>query len=793
MTELVVNTARHRTNFLEARAKVPRLVIAALLTSIAYYVGAKVGLALTFQPHPVSTLWPPNAILLAALLLSPPRWWFFILLAVFPTHLLVELGANIPASMTLSWFLSNCTEALIGALVFRYLAREEIRFDSTRSVGMFLVAAALGPFLSSFLDAGFVVLNRYGQSPYWDVFRMRVFSNVLASVTLVPLIVTWRAQSMHSLRGVRWSRYVELFLLVVGLVLVGLISFGTQRAGQNTTPAFLYLPLPLMLWAAIRFGPRGSSTALLAVSFFAIWGAIHGLGPFATQSAEMNALSVQLFLILASMPLLFLAALIKERERSKETALQEEERLSMALDAAQMGTWDWRIAEDTADWSAQSKRMLGLATDISITSEAFYSLIHVDDRTRIKEAIKHSIFEGAPYDAEFRIPQKDGKVRWVRGVGKVILNHNGQPTRMMGVNLDVTNWKLAEEALQETSERNRAILRALPDMVFLISRDGIYLDYHARGPGKLLVPPAAFLGKRVSDVLPRRVAAQVMACLEKAGVTDRPQILDYSLMIDNEERHYEARLIGMEGDKTLSVVRDVTDRQRALQALKDSQEKLHHSHNQIRDLLGRLIDAQEAERRRMSRELHDDLSQRVATLSVSISRLKKKLPMSEAELALELDVLRGHIDNLTNEIRSLSHQLHPAVLEHLGLVTALESFIQSFRNEEQIEVILNADTGEVRIPFQTSICIYRVAVEALRNVARHSAASSAQVSLKCFDNVIELRVSDAGKGFHVETARHGDGLGLVSIEERLRLLQGSCEIKSMPQHGTTIIARAPLS
>ena len=237
----------------------------------------------------------------------------------------------------------------------------------------------------------------------------------------------------------------------------------------------------------------------------------------------------------------------------------------------------------------------------------------------------------------------------------------------------------------------------------------------------------------------------------------------------------------------------MTDRQRALQALKDSQEKLHHSHNQIRDLLGRLIDAQEAERRRMSRELHDDLSQRVATLSVSISRLKKKLPMSEAELALELDVLRGHIDNLTNEIRSLSHQLHPAVLEHLGLVTALESFIQSFRNEEQIEVILNADTGEVRIPFQTSICIYRVAVEALRNVARHSAASSAQVSLKCFDNVIELRVSDAGKGFHVETARHGDGLGLVSIEERLRLLQGSCEIKSMPQHGTTIIARAPLS
>jgi len=494
------------------------------------------------------------------------------------------------------------------------------------------------------------------------------------------------------------------------------------------------------------------------------------------------------------MPLLFLAALIKERERSQERALQEEERLSLALDAAQMGTWDWRIADDTADWSAQSKRIFGLSADApQLTSEAFYSLIHVEDRAKIKDAMNRAISEAAAYEAEFRVPQKDGKVRWVRGVGKVMVDDLGEPTRMMGVNLDVTNRKLAEEALQETSERNRAILLALPDMVFLISRDGVYLDYHARAPNKLRVSPDVFLGKRVSDIMPRRLAAQVMACVEKAGVTDPPQILEYSLMIDNEERHYEARIIGMEGDKTLSVVRDVTDRQRALQALKDSQKNLHYSHNQIRDLLGRLIDAQEAERRRMSRELHDDLSQRVATLSVSISRLKKKLPMSEAELTLELDVLRGHIDNLTNEIRSLSHQLHPAVLEHLGLVTALESYIETFRSEEQIDVTLNADTGKVRIPFQTSICIYRVAVEALRNVARHSSASSAQVSLKCADNIIELRVSDAGKGFNVETARRGDGLGLVSIEERLRLLQGSCDIESTAESGTTIVARAPLS
>jgi signal transduction histidine kinase len=233
--------------------------------------------------------------------------------------------------------------------------------------------------------------------------------------------------------------------------------------------------------------------------------------------------------------------------------------------------------------------------------------------------------------------------------------------------------------------------------------------------------------------------------------------------------------------------------QQASQALGDSQEKLHQSHNQIRKLLGRLIDVQETERRRISRELHDDLSQKIATLSMSISRLKRNVPMQNEELIDELDQLRETTNGLTNEVRRLSHQLHPAVLEHLGLVTALESYIASFNDEERIDVQLNADIGDERIPFQTSICLYRVAIEGLRNVSRHSGAESAAVSLKRVVDGLELRVSDSGKGFNVETLTHSGGLGLISVEERLRLLQGSCEIRSELERGTTLIARVPLT
>jgi signal transduction histidine kinase len=156
-------------------------------------------------------------------------------------------------------------------------------------------------------------------------------------------------------------------------------------------------------------------------------------------------------------------------------------------------------------------------------------------------------------------------------------------------------------------------------------------------------------------------------------------------------------------EERLALALDAT--QQASQALSDSERKLHQSRNQIRKLLGRLIDAQEAERRRISRELHDDLSQKIATLSLSISRIKRKVPLQYEELIADLDRLRESANGLTNEVRRLSHQLHPAVLEQLGLVKALESYIASFTEDERIDVQLTADLGNERIPFQVSICL----------------------------------------------------------------------------------------
>jgi two-component system, LuxR family, sensor kinase FixL len=650
---------------IEGRLAMLRPVLAAVLLSLSYYVGAKIGFALTFQPHPVSTLWPPNAILLAALVLAPFRRWWLFLLAVLPVHFLIELQSGVPLPMILCWFVSNSSEAVIGALCLRYLNDRPLRFDSIRQVAILVFAALLAPFLSSFLDAAFVVLNRWGSGSYWQIWRMRFASNVLAELIIVPLIIMWGTDRFSTFRRLSLRRWLETIVLAFGLLTVGITVFSWNQAGANT-PALLYTPLPILLWAAVRFGPKGLNVSLALVTFLAIWSAVNGRGPFVEYSAEQNALSIQLFLILISMPLMFLAAVIQELGRAQEKARQNEDRLTMALHAAQMGTWDWHITNGVTKWSDETKRMFGFSpTDSEATPEVFYSLLHTEDRPSVEQAINRSVRDGTPYEAEFRIPQPDGTVRWIRGKGKVLLDQAGKPVRLVGVNADITGRKDAE--------------------------------------GQLL-----------------------------------------------------------------------------------------QSHRQVRALAGRLINAQEAERRRVSHELHDDLNQTVATLSVAISRLKRKLPPSQQEMIEELNQLYDQTNNLSNDIRQLSHQLHPATLEHLGLAEALEAYIGEFERETGIPTSFTARITSEKIAFEISVCLYRIALEALRNVSRHSHAKSASVVLEEHEQVLTMKVVDFGIGFNVEAARRGSGLGLISAEERVSLLQGTLEVVSTPTKGTQLIAKIPL-
>jgi PAS domain S-box-containing protein len=218
------------------------------------------------------------------------------------------------------------------------------------------------------------------------------------------------------------------------------------------------------------------------------------------------------------------------------------------------------------------------------------------------------------------------------------------------------------------------------------------------------------------------------------------------------------------------------------------EQELRQSRAELRRLAGRLVAAQDEERRRIARELHDDLIQRVAALGIGISRLADAPP---AELRSRTARLDAQVEHLADGIRSLSHRMHSTVLEHAGLIPALRSLCQEYARLEGVAAEFHTEGVDAGLPVELAGALYRIAQEGLRNVLRHAGVREARVTLAQVDGSVELRVADAGRGFD-PAAVGAEGLGLVSMAERARLLGGVFEVRSAPGAGTELRARIPL-
>lgn len=236
-----------------------------------------------------------------------------------------------------------------------------------------------------------------------------------------------------------------------------------------------------------------------------------------------------------------------------------------------------------------------------------------------------------------------------------------------------------------------------------------------------------------------------------------------------------------------------TRQRRAGKAMREHQHMLEASNRQITALFGRLIAAQETERTRIARDLHDDVSQRVAALSIALSGLKRKLlgHADDGDTIAALNAMQHDAAALAEEIRHVSHELHPSALQHAGVVAALGAFCSQFSKVQQLPIRFSSAPDLGTIHQDTALCLYRIAQEALHNVAKHAGAREVSVSLARDGNLVQLSIADDGKGFNPAAARHRTGLGLVSIDERARLLGGHVAVDTRPGGGTRIEVRLP--
>jgi signal transduction histidine kinase len=230
---------------------------------------------------------------------------------------------------------------------------------------------------------------------------------------------------------------------------------------------------------------------------------------------------------------------------------------------------------------------------------------------------------------------------------------------------------------------------------------------------------------------------------------------------------------------------------RADEALLNRERALRQTRAGLRALAARLLRAQEEERRRIAREMHDDWTQRLALACIDLVKLERHIGAPEVALPL-LRTVHEQLVRLAEDVHSLSRQLHPSILDDLGLVEALRSECASFSRREGIAVAYHPQDVPPTVPRDVALCVYRVAQEALRNVAKHAAVSEARVVLAAPGPELVLRIEDDGVGFDTVAVRSEPGLGLSSMEERVRLVRGRLAIASAPGRGTTVEVRVPV-
>jgi PAS domain S-box-containing protein len=390
---------------------------------------------------------------------------------------------------------------------------------------------------------------------------------------------------------------------------------------------------------------------------------------------------------------------------------------------------------------------------------------------------------GEPQLFEWRARDKSGRLFWA----EVSLSPSiiGGKHRVLAVVRDITYRKQSEDALRESEARFRVMADTAPVMIWISGIDKGCTYFNQQWLN--------FTGRRIEEELGNGWTTGIHPddyehCIDTYSASfdlKEPFTMEYRLrradgeyrwILDSGTPRFSA------GGKFLGYVGscvDITERKTAEQALAD--------------FSGELIRARENECARIARELHDDLNQRMALISVELEQLLQDSTLTGDKLHEHLKEIIRQAREISREIHRMSYDLHPSKLVHLGLVAAVESLCEELGQTHGVNIEFNHEKIPSNLPEDISLCLYRIAQECLNNVVRHSGAREASVELRANRSEIRILVSDSGIGFDVDSPRIKKGLGLVSMRERLRLVGGRISIESRPSRGTHVDARVPLA
>ncbi len=481
---------------------------------------------------------------------------------------------------------------------------------------------------------------------------------------------------------------------------------------------------------------------------------------------------------------------ITEKKTAEEARFRHAAIVESSEDAIASGTLDGIIVS----WNAGAQRMYGY-TEAEAVGKSIAMILPPelrDEENKILETLRAG---GHVEHFETIRVTKTGKKINVSLAISPIKDATGRTVGISGIARDVTERKRGEEALAEVNrtlvaqaalleareELLRVFVKNVPAAVAMLDRDMRYLQVSDRWCSDNSVAASELLGRsrEFSPEMPDRWKEVNRRALQ--GETLRADEDRWESGGSTRWARWEVRpwraADGTVGG-ILIFAEDITRRKQMEEA--------------ILGVSGRLIEAQERERGRIARDLHDDICQQLALVSIQLEQVQRELPDSVSENRSQVGELRKRIIDISTDVQMMSHELHSAKLIYLGAAVAMKGFCREFGEHHKFEIEFESRDLPRQLPPDVSLCLFRVLQEGLHNAAKHSGVKRFDVQLWGTSGNVHLTISDLGSGFDTEAAMKGRGLGITSMQERLKLVKGELTITSHPKSGTSIHARVPL-
>ncbi len=448
-SSLIENSSRTPARF--------KTALIAVFIGAAYYLGAEFGIALSVPPDSIAVFWPPNAVMVSALVLTERRRWWIWFMAMVPAFFIPTLLEGNSIARGIIFFAANCTEILIAATALHRLLKGNLEFDQFQRMIYFLCWAVLfAPAVSATIS-----LSRAFIEPTADLglaWRTWFLGDALAQLVLVPVIFLWVSAGTAWIKRVSRARFLEAIALVIGLLATSYLAFGSSFLGALNNHALLYAPLPVLIWATIRFGPIGISTSIFALTLFSIISVAAGLGPFSTGSTAENVFALQLFLFAAITPLLMLSSLLDARRIAEDALHESDQRFRDIIDRTVDVIWQIDQNGVFTFMSSSIKSVSGFEPR-ELVGRSLSSLVNVfitEESARLaEESIKNRIageFGNEVIKTDFTFLRKDGSEFVGETRSAPLLDSQGKITVIQGITRDITDQKVVYDELKDSQQ-----------------------------------------------------------------------------------------------------------------------------------------------------------------------------------------------------------------------------------------------------------------------------------------------------------------------------------------------------